>query len=1043
MRLPAPRFNKYTKTISLVLLLVVIAFIVAPPALAVDGDWIGGVLGGVIGILISALGLILILVIKGLLIIATYQHFIDSQAVIEGWAIVRDLSNMFFVVILLVIAFSTILHLENYSYKKWLPKLILMAVLINFSKTICGLMIDVAQIIMLTFVNAFKDVAGGNIIDMLGIKSIVTMAKDTEGVGFWTIIGAYVLGLIYMVIALVVITTMMVMLAMRLVMIWIYVVLSPLAYLLSAFPGGAQYASQWWKEFVQNLIIGPVLAFFIWLSFAALQTGTDMDLVQTAGTETGNVQQEAGAIGSPSGVTNDPVAASEASTPSALIKFVIGIGMLLGGLKIAQQIGGAAGGIAGKGMGKLSKVGAFATGAVGGFALARAKGVGRGALGVTGGLSKFAGSKLGDNPLGRGLSKVGDIGLSYRRDLIAANDKKKTESRKKFLEKVGVGAGTADKFNQTFGKSRNAQGGANALTMATTGVVGGALHAGVAGAVVGGVGGLAAAAVMYGLGKWQSNLVKKAETGVTNRETDLANATTAAGGDVTHPTVVAAQQKLQEAKDKLNTRKGTSGTFKAGIYKSMDSAGSFSTKFTSAAAKKIADVEEKARQQIHGVATDGTWMKDAAPSGVYSSSGQQDHQEAFVRHLSGDGPEAAAARDNLLKSINGQHVDASGAADPTKNYDSDDKGDKAFLRALAKGIAATDKKGAVDISALSAIIAAINGKSADIGGTVNGYKDSAIPYRNTGVQGEQGQGGVYVNSFAGNKDGKDVLGADFNKLKESGVDIDASADGAFISPEMMAPVAAALIAQIQQSRIELETAHADGTVNDIDYNNRKNDFDKAEARLQTPEGIKGLSMVNTQSANFGRDARLTSAYHEQIHGAGVKDEELTENLAKSLMANKLYGRNAETGGRHANEIAVKAQEMKNNGASNPEIMRAMNAEITKRSMAESPSHAARVIQMESGQKETETDFARSASGEREKETPTIDLKSVEEKLASLEKTFKGIKFPDNGAQMAQLFRGLGVVVRKSGSKTAAALEKLPVAQASTPLEMEVIAENAK
>jgi len=203
-------------------------------------------------------------------------------------------------------------------------------------------------------------------------------------------------------------------------------------------------------------------------------------------------------------------------------------------------------------------------------------------------------------------------------------------------------------------------------------------------------------------------------------------------------------------------------------------------------------------------------------------------------------------------------------------------------------------------------------------------------------------------------------------------------------------------------------------------------------------------MVNTQSANFGRDARLTSAYHEQIHGAGVKDEELTENLAKSLMANKLYGRNAETGGRHANEIAVKAQEMKNNGATNPEIMRTMNAEIAKRSMAESPSHAARVLQMESGKKETETEFAHSASGnEREKETPMIDLKSVEEKLASLEKSFKGIKFPDNGAQMAQLFRGLGVVVRKSGSKTAAALEKLPVAQASTPLEMEVIAENAK
>ena len=366
MRLKASRYLK--SRIILIAIFVTSTFLLAPSVLAWDGDTLGRIIGWIIGLFISALGLVLILVIKGLLLIATYQHFIDSQAVIEGWAIVRDLSNMFFVVILLVIAFSTILHLENYSYKKWLPKLILMAVLINFSKTICGLLIDVAQIVMLTFVNAFKDIAGGNIIDMLGIKDIVTMAKNTEGVGFWTIVGAYVLGLIYMIVALVVITTMMMMLVMRLVMIWIYVVLSPLAYLLAAFPGGAQYSSKWWKDFTQNLIVGPVLAFFIWLSFAALQTGNELDIVQTASNSQAGVAQEAAAIGSPDNSGDNPVAANQASTPSALIKFVIGIGMLIGGLKIAQEIGGAAGSIAGKGMGKLSTMGAATAGFIGGAA---------------------------------------------------------------------------------------------------------------------------------------------------------------------------------------------------------------------------------------------------------------------------------------------------------------------------------------------------------------------------------------------------------------------------------------------------------------------------------------------------------------------------------------------------------------------------------------------------------------------------------------------------------------------------------------------------
>jgi hypothetical protein len=47
---------------------------------------------------------------------------------------------------------------------------------------------------------------------------------------------------------------------------------------------------------------------------------------------------------------------TQAATPGVLIKFVIGIGMLIGGLKISQQIGGAAGSVAGKGMSQLSSL---------------------------------------------------------------------------------------------------------------------------------------------------------------------------------------------------------------------------------------------------------------------------------------------------------------------------------------------------------------------------------------------------------------------------------------------------------------------------------------------------------------------------------------------------------------------------------------------------------------------------------------------------------------------------------------------------------------
>ncbi len=371
-------------------------FFLAPSAHASVSGFIGDVIGGLIGLIISALGLILILVMQVLVSVAQYSNFIHAPAVTNGWVIVRDICNMFFVLILLIIAFATILKLENYSYKKWLPKLILMAILINFSKTICGLLIDFAQVVMLTFVNAFKDIAAGNLVTSLGITDILTLAKEggTSAPGFWEIIGAYVLGLLYILIALVVIVTMVAMLVMRIVMLWIYIVLSPAAYLMSAFPGGQKYASQWWSEFSKNLIVGPVLAFFIWLSFVSLQA-QDMNA-------------DFPVASSNQSPTSTPVGATAASSPGVLIKFVIAIGMLIGGLKISQEIGGAAGGMAGKGMSQLSKGAAFAGGLGTGAALWAGRKGWAGTKAVGGGAAKLGGAALGvvDRKLGRLGDKI-------------------------------------------------------------------------------------------------------------------------------------------------------------------------------------------------------------------------------------------------------------------------------------------------------------------------------------------------------------------------------------------------------------------------------------------------------------------------------------------------------------------------------------------------------------------------------------------------------------------------------------------------------------
>ncbi|MBI4779262.1 hypothetical protein HY797_02310, partial [Candidatus Falkowbacteria bacterium] len=288
-------------------------------------------------------GQIITVITDILLSVAQYSTFIDNNVVKVGWPIVRDICNMFFILILLVIAFATILRIESYSWKKNLPKLLIMAVLINFSKTICGLAIDFAQVIMLTFVNGFAATGAGNLFDAFGlgkifeISNIPNLVVDKNVSGL-SVFGSLLLGLMILIIAGIIIGVFTIILAFRIVMLWILIILSPLAFLAMAIPAGAKYASQWMDQFTKNLIIGPILAFFLWLS---LVTVGQIDYANFGGykNSTSNTSE-----------VTVSAALTTAGSKDNLTKFIVSCCLLIGGLMMAQQMGGAAGNIAGKGM---------------------------------------------------------------------------------------------------------------------------------------------------------------------------------------------------------------------------------------------------------------------------------------------------------------------------------------------------------------------------------------------------------------------------------------------------------------------------------------------------------------------------------------------------------------------------------------------------------------------------------------------------------------------------------------------------------------------
>ncbi|MEK7202766.1 MAG: DMT family transporter [Patescibacteria group bacterium] len=330
---------------------------------AYAADWVNKLLFGLTWVVFGAvyfLGLLLLLILNLLSQVAKYNGFITADTVVKGWEIVRDLCNMFFILILLIIAFATILRQENYSAKKLLPKLLIMAVLINFSKTICGLIIDFAQVIMLTFVNGFSGGGINNLTTLLGIDKLLSQAKSPQVAEASVTIGSFagVLGSFFAAaIAFIVIVVMLCVLVMRIIVLWVYVILSPLAYLLAAFPAGQTYSQQWWKEFSNNVIVGPVLAFFLWLALSTAQ----------------NVSIGADGKGG-SNFKSDLI--TDIFTEKTFETYIITIALLIGGLTVTQQIGGIAGSIAGKGMAAIQKGKGFAQGKIWGATKSLGKFVG-------------------------------------------------------------------------------------------------------------------------------------------------------------------------------------------------------------------------------------------------------------------------------------------------------------------------------------------------------------------------------------------------------------------------------------------------------------------------------------------------------------------------------------------------------------------------------------------------------------------------------------------------------------------------------------------
>lgn len=355
-----------TKTF-LVAFLSVLLFVLTPDVVFADNSWIPSIVGDV-GDMIASL---IIWILFGLaklfqelalafleffIQIAEYNNFANEGVVKLGWTMVRDVANMFFVVALLVIAFANILGLSNYEMKKTLPTLFLMAILVNFSKLIAGVIIDAAHVFTMTFLNAIAATAGGNLVGAMHLGDVFQYvaenqdqagSKDDLGMKLFT---SAAMGAATSLLAAFTIGTYMLIMLIRMVVLWILIILSPIAFVAASLPKTkSKFTNKWWSKFLNHVLVAPVMVFFLWLAFATMGSGNIGESVANYGSISHDLSNT-----SLENVNN------KIGSWDVLLSYIIAIGFLWAGLEFVQQMNVRGGQIAGKAKGAMKSAMTYA-----------------------------------------------------------------------------------------------------------------------------------------------------------------------------------------------------------------------------------------------------------------------------------------------------------------------------------------------------------------------------------------------------------------------------------------------------------------------------------------------------------------------------------------------------------------------------------------------------------------------------------------------------------------------------------------------------------
>lgn len=273
--------------------------------------------------------------------ILNITSFTSVNVVTIGWGITRDLANMFFALILLIMSISTILQIGGFTYKDILKRLVIAALLINFSLMFAGIIIDFAQVMTSYFLTAGAGGTGisANLTNGLKIVQVYNfnntdqsifqkMSEVMWGPTLQMIVEQFMAIILFMAAAFSFFAMSFFLIA-RIVWIWLLLIGAPLAWISFIIPNAPGQLgglwNKWWQAFLKWTFFAPIYSFFLYLALTIAKNGI--------GLKSGNWG------GGAASANALPLQSGFFAAPETILQYIVIIIILLAGLKVAQDMG--------------------------------------------------------------------------------------------------------------------------------------------------------------------------------------------------------------------------------------------------------------------------------------------------------------------------------------------------------------------------------------------------------------------------------------------------------------------------------------------------------------------------------------------------------------------------------------------------------------------------------------------------------------------------------------------------------------------------------